>query len=281
MADQAVNTDSAAELIETIKRRWMEPPPADGTETAVATLSLAAILRWAQDVQRYFGLVQRDVDMAQAHPLSQEGVNELEAALWRLGAARKSLLAVCFLGLGARTLEPAHIHVGGKVIKDKIKRSVQFELHAELLDAKLTELGKVHQAASELNRLLVDLAEHAAITLRDEITHSLAPIGEPPALCLFELWFVDGGKRWRVDTVNFLWPRRIGEKKGITREDLWAETVDAIQDARALVIRAVTKLNELFAAVPLARQPPRVYSDVQTGRATIEDPPPIAPPTPS
>lgn len=43
------------------------------------------------------------------------------------------MLALCFLTLGVPTLEPGYIHVRGKVMREPVKKSFQWELHAELL----------------------------------------------------------------------------------------------------------------------------------------------------
>lgn len=87
--------------------------------------------------------------------------------------------------------------------------------------------------------MLLALAEHPAMTLREEVTHSLAPIKGSPELCLFELWGVDAGRLQAPDIPGMAWPRRMKEKPGITREQLWPDALKEVAAALQLLIRGI------------------------------------------
>jgi hypothetical protein len=147
-------------LLEVIESIWSATPVAGNPiELAIAVQGMIPLRTWAIDLDRRLDEVQRDVDQAQARGLPA-GVDAAESSLWRLSAARKSLLALCFLTLGVPTLEPAHLHEGGRVKREAIKKSLQWELHGERLEKKLVELTPHHAVAGQLNGLLSDLAEH-------------------------------------------------------------------------------------------------------------------------
>lgn len=263
---------SAVRLLRTIEAAWAAHPAArTRLENLAAIMGMNPLRHWVGDLQRYLDGVERDLGLATRQGLP-DGLDTVDGALWRLGAGRKSLLALCFLTLGVRTLEPGYIHEGGKVVRAPVKKSFQWELHAELLAARLAELRAQHPVAGQLNDALVALAEHPAMTLRDEVTHSLAPIQGSPELCLFELWGVDGDTLQAPDILGMVWPRRMKEKPGITREQLWPDALKEIADALQLLVRAVDHLSDLIEAVGVSRQPQRLYQDVHTLQVTVYDP---------
>jgi hypothetical protein len=153
----------------------------------------------------------------------------------------------------------------GRPVKSAIKTSVQWELHADLLDRRLKELSAKQPVAGELNGLLIELAEHDAITLRDEVTHSLAPIKSAPPLCVFVLWGVDGDRLLAPRELKFLWPRGMNDKPGITAKELWP-------DALGILLRATEKLTELIQQVGIEREPQRFFQNLETGEVTTSDP---------
>ena len=91
---------------------------------------------------------------------------------------------------------------------------------------ELKELAPRHPVAGELNGLLIELAKHDAIILRDEITHSLAPIKSAPPLCVFTLWGVDGKTLLAPRELKFLWPSGVNTKPSITTKELWPDALN-------------------------------------------------------
>jgi hypothetical protein len=246
-------------------------PADDPMAVVVALQGMTPLREWAIDLDRRLNEIEQALDEAQSLGLPK-GLPSAENALWRLSAGRKSLQALCCLTLGVATMEPGDIYLNGRPIKDKVKKSVQWNLDGKKLGKKLAEVGGTYPIAAELNALLVDLAEHPAVTLRDEISHSLAPIGGAPTLCLFELWGVEGDALIRPHELKYLWPRRMGEKPGITREELWPHALSAIKDAYGILIDAVGKLSGLIQLTGLHRESQRVYVRVDTGEMTFHDP---------
>jgi hypothetical protein len=260
-------------LLKTIESIWSAVPvPADDQmAVAVAALGRGPLREWAIDLDSRLTEVQQGLNQADQRGLP-EGLPDAENALWRLSAARKSLLALCFLTLGVPTMEPGLIHKGGRPVKSAIKTSVQWELHADLLDRRLKELSAKQPVAGELNGLLIELAEHDAITLRDEVTHSLAPIKSAPPLCVFVLWGVDGDRLLVPRELKFLWPRGMNDKPGITAKELWPDALAEIRDALGILLRATEKLTELIQQVGIEREPQRFFQNLDTGEVTTSDP---------
>jgi hypothetical protein len=91
-------------------------------------------------------------------------------------------------------------------------------------------------------------------------------------MCLFELWEVDGDQLSRPLALRFLWPRRMTEKPGITRKELWPDALNQIRDALRILVEAVVRLTDLVAAVGVVRQPQHLYRDQRTGQVTLTDP---------
>lgn len=261
------------ELLATVESVWSaeQVPADDHMAVAVAMMGRGVLREWVLDLERRLTEVAQSVDRAEKRGLP-DGLVDAENALWRLSLARKSLQALCFLVFGVRTMQPGFIHKNGRPIKEPVKKAVECELHADQLDRRLRQLSTDHPLAGELNALLIELAEHDAITLRDETTHSLAPIKNAPALCYFVVDDVDGDRLIESRELRFLWPRRMNDKPGITAAELWPDALREIRDALDIVLRSTEKLTSLIKELGIHREPQRFYLNRQTGEITMTDP---------
>jgi hypothetical protein len=150
-----------------------------------------------------------------------------------------------------------------------VRKSVEFEIEAKPLEQKLMTLAVEHPVAQELNDLLVQVAEHPAIGLRDEITHSLAPIKGAEGLVYFEIEDV-GTAPVRGKPINFVWPYGMAAKKDISPEGLWSDAVNAAASAHALLLQAVDRAAQLLKEAGVAERPQTLYRDPQTGEIKVQ-----------
>jgi hypothetical protein len=261
---------ATTELVETIRNRPLED---DGLGLVGARICREIMFAWVHDLERQLARVDRDIKQA-SDVGPDRGVETLENALLRFAAARKSLQALSCLALGVPTVQPAHLMEGGVLKKDKVKKSVEWDLDARLLEKRLTELAVHHAIAGELNDRLKALAGHPALRLRNEISHSLAPIGTPAELCCLQVLVVDGEAISAPKMLNNLWPRGMAEKTDISRQGLWNDALADINDGRDLLERCIHTLNQLISVVGIVMQPLKVFRNVRTGEVTLTDPRP-------
>jgi hypothetical protein len=250
--------DPTEQLINVIADASMSLP--GGLEQTVAIMVRHNLTIWASDIKRNLDRAAYGISVAKEKPLSEEGRYAIEEALWRIAAAKKSLLAACCVALAVPVIRPGWT----KGQPHTVKNSVEFEIDAKLLEQKLVALADEHPAAAELNDLLLRVAEHPAIQLRDAITHSLAPIEDAEGLVFFEIEDI-GEARVRGRPINFLWQHGMAQKRDISREALWQDALTAAGEAHAILLEAVVRAADLLAEVGVEERPQRLYRVPATG----------------
>jgi hypothetical protein len=250
--------DPTDRLINVIADAAMSLP--GGLEQTVAIMVRHNLTIWASDVKRNLDRAAHGISVAKEKPLSEEGRYAIEEALWRIAAAKKSLLAACCIALAVPVLRPGWTKGQPRTVKS----SVEFEIDAKLLEQKLVALADEHTAAAELNDLLVRVAQHPAIQLRDAITHSLAPIEDAEGLVFFEIEDI-GQARVRGRPINFLWQHGMAQKRDISREALWQDAVTGAGEAHAILLDAVVRAADLLTEVGVEERPQRLYRVPATG----------------
>jgi hypothetical protein len=233
-------------------------PPEGGTRVTLPRMRLTSIGRRVKSLGRNMQLIGEAVAAAEADPLSEMGIRAIEEALWRLDASREQLIAVCCMALGL----PA-VRLKKLARRDPVPRGVEFDPDPKKLGVRLKALGTQGNAA-HLNQLLMELADHRAIRLRNQLSHELAPLTEAPELEWIEVKEMRG-RQLVAQTGRFIWPEGMTDRKNIQPKTLWDYSVDAVGDAEAVLVRAIETAAELVQAVGQLEYPQLIYRDAVTG----------------
>jgi hypothetical protein len=198
------------------------------------------------------------LDLADAKGSTDEAIEEIEHALWRITATREKLEAVFVLCFGVPSLKP----VGAK--------SVHFEPDTEGIKAKLRELAAAHPVARELSELGAKLAEHSAVALRNQLSHQLAAIRDAAELCWLDIAHMRGNGiiGWSGGP---LYAEGVLDNDSITHEALWERAVGGAQECVELLVRTFEVMAALVCDAAVLEPPQRVYKDEDTGEVSLTD----------
>ena len=219
-----------------------------------------SVTRWADDLERSLRKVESAVSAARAHgsdPGSQPA-DELEEAFAQVVSARDKMISIAAQVLSVPSLR---LH----------KEGVRFEPDESRVKALLSQLGSEKQAGRLKSRLDA-LADHPAVTLRNQILHALSPLGEAVAA---NCWFRTAQLDDRGGIVDWsrgpLFPEHTLEQGDIKPETIWAWAVGVLGEAQTLLIEATTALAKLIASVGTLGELQAVYR-WPDGRVQLERP---------
>jgi hypothetical protein len=236
------------------------PPLAVGLTTSGVWDSLGrrCILGWVDDAGRSCSSIASTLAVVEERGRTAETCEALEGALWRVDAAREKLEAVFVLSFGVPSLE-------------LYKSGVKFEPNAMAIKIKLEQLAEDHEAATELAQCGKQLAEHAAVRIRNQLSHQLAPIESAEPLCLIDLAHLRRGSiiGW---TGGPFYVEGALESGDIGADALWTRAVAAVGECFALLVRSMEAMAELIVAAAVLEPPQPVYRDEDTGRVSLTDP---------
>jgi len=257
-------------LVEAIEKLPLRPARAeDAVRKSQPDIQRTTILRWARSLQRNLDLAASALQLAKENPLSEKGLGRIEEALWRLGAARKDLLAVAFLSLGVPTEHPVKLRKD-----DAVPKGIDWQPKWKDLDEKLIGMATDYPIAAEVKGALDALYGHPAMSLRNEISHVLASIKEPAELCWVEIVHVDGGDLEVREPPSFMVPEGMSAR-GFDPGKLWASALEAAADGTNLIVAASDRLAALLSSGSVYLERPQlIFLDDRTGSVTINDPRP-------
>lgn len=222
-------------------------------------LGRGCIAAWVDDAGRCCDLIAKGLEVVE-RARSEEALEALENALWRVDAAREKLEAVFALTFGVPSLA-----------KYK-QRSLRFEPNAKRISAKLEELGKEHEHARELARLGRELAEHIAATRRNQLSHQIAPIWEARELCWLDVAHVRRGSIVAWSGGPFYVERLLERGGNIGSETLWRDTTNDVGECFGLLVASMERMKQLVEAAAVLEPPQRVYRDDDEGGISLNDP---------
>ncbi len=219
----------------------------------------ASIANWVDDAEWSCARIARALDLADAQGLTDEAIEEIEHALWRITAMREKLEAAFVLCFGVPSLEP----VGAK--------SARFEPDTDGIKAKLRDLVATHSVARELGELGARLAEHPAVVLRNQLSHQLAAIRHAAELCWLDIVHLRGSGiiGWSGGP---LYAEGVLDGGAITAEVLWERAVTGVQECFELLVHTFEVMAQLVRAAAVLEPPQRVYRDQDTGNISLTDP---------
>jgi hypothetical protein len=219
---------------------------------------------------RDLGLAGEPLDAAAEAGANPDGVAHAEVALWRVSAAREKFHAIVALVFGVPAL---------RLMKGK-KGIRRFEPDPRANRAHLRTLSSDHPAADDVVALDEALSRHRFLGLRNQLTHSLAPVLEWRALVWFEVAEVTRGGVMHY-AASSLEPAH--ELQGaIPRDQFFERTLSDGREAVEMLAAAVQKLAELVESVGVLAPPavvwraPKRASSSSTG---VKQPRQAAPPS--
>jgi hypothetical protein len=221
------------------------------------SLARSMLARWGADLRRTAGRTLDALAAARAAPVTDDGVDAVERATWRIAGARDKLRAIVSLALGMHAI--------------RLDRAgVRFAPNHRKIARRLDEIGTPD--ALRLRKLFDQIAEHPAIALRNQISRSLSPVAEVAELCWIDVGILDEKNRivaW--DTSTALYPEDVLDQASLAPETIYDFAVDAVEQALALVTDAVAATTAVIREEGKLYAPFRVYRDKQ-GTIHIERP---------
>jgi hypothetical protein len=139
------------------------------------------IAEWVTELERDAATVSDDLRAAREGANEDEALVPLENAAWRLGAARTKLHAIVALFFGVPSI---------RIGEDK-NQTISFRPSMVETRAKLRELRSASDAAKRL--IDADGQLKAALLLRHQVAHSLAPLIKAHSLVLYEAALIERG----------------------------------------------------------------------------------------
>jgi hypothetical protein len=223
------------------------------------------LTRWGTDMERTIERAAEALAEAHAAPLTDNGVDAIERAMWRIVGARDKLRAIVSLALGIPALQRAG-------------PGVRFKPDYRKIDRRLRELGAGGNAdALRLKTLFKQIADHPAVSLRNQISHSLAPIPEAAELCWIDVALLDDQNSIRGwDTTKRLFPENVLDLDSIAPEALYEFALSAGEEALQLVGEAAETVAALIRVEGAFHQPYAIYRDVK-GKLHLDRPPGLGP----
>lgn len=206
---------------------------------------------WAQELERDLDIIARDLKAANNADAPQDAVEPLENALWRLGAAREKFYAITALAFAVPSL---------RIKRDK-RQTLTFQPPVEVVRSRLRQYAGDHPSATRVIEL--DGQVKAALLLRHQATHSLAPIVEAHSLTWYEAGFIrDGGV---IGYRAFhLPPRGLEDVQDHAPPTLLRRALERASSGFSALTSAIEQLAELIGQVGEIGPPPRVWVALET-----------------
>jgi hypothetical protein len=237
-------------------------PRGGGLDDLWPTFARENLARWGADLRR---AAQRAVDAraeASAEPLSDDSVDAIERATWRLAGTRDKLRAIISLALGVPAL--------------RLDRpGVRFAPDHRKIARRLEEVGNAD--ALRLRDLFDQIAELPAIDLRNQISHSLSPVPEAAEVCWIDIAILDaqnGIIAW--DTSTRLFAENVLDQGSLDPQTLYDFAIGAVDDALALLGEGISVASAVVRAHGKLHQPYAVFKR-EDGTLYLERPPGLGP----
>lgn len=208
---------------------------------------------WARSLGRDLTNAAAALDRAETAGATEDGVAEIENALWRVDAAFEKLHDVIALGLGVPAL---------KLTKNR-KGIKRFESDRHANRKRLRELATQHAVAQALLDVDEQIGNHRFLELRHQLTHSLAPILAWQSLLWFEVADIDEKGGVVAYSSRHLTPsERV--QGGTPPDQLYARTISDGREVIDLMRRAILALAELLTVAGKLEPPPVLWRVMQT-----------------
>jgi hypothetical protein len=222
------------------------------------TLGRDCIANWVDDAGRCCERIAEALALTDVRDRDKQTLDGIETALWRIDAAREKLEAVFVLAFGVPSLE-------------RYGKSARFEPDTDSIKAKVSELAAHHPVARELGKVAQQLAAHPAVTLRNQLSHQLAPIESANESCWIDVAHLQGRSIVGWSGGPF-YGEGVLEEGDIGSNALWQRALRSVEECFGLLIRLTKHLAELIHTAAVLEPPQRLYKQEETGEVSVTDP---------
>jgi hypothetical protein len=165
--DAAV-TNATDALRDSIARMPDGPlPPAAPYFVQWGTTGRHYLREWVSDLEVTLDAAASSLASAVTAGVSTDGARGLEFALWRIDSGVDKLVTIIALTLGSPVLR-----------LNRARNGVEFRPNPRQVHNRLAHLAITHPDAKQLIAGLEQLHEHPARKLRNDVSHSLSPVGQ-------------------------------------------------------------------------------------------------------
>lgn len=158
---------------------------------------------------------------------------------------------------------------GVKVLAlNKAKNGVQFKLNVAHVLARLSALGTTDPHAAALLDTLDQLNDHPARMLRNEVSHSLSPVGQLTPLSHFALVYFQGAFR-QLPQAQMLYTESVPLGMDMSPEAIWSRLIATTRDAFRLLVAAINQTAVVIERAGRLEPPVVVYYDLDSRIASF------------
>lgn len=213
---------------------------------------------WVADLEITMDAAATAVTGAREAGLGGPGRRELELGLWRIDSAADKLIKVLAIAIGVQVLR-----------LNKAGTGVLFRPDPRLVISKLSQFPLTNRAVQGLMALLQVLRDHPARRLRNDVSHSLSPVGALTPLTHLALVYVQDGHQ-QVPEARMLYTDSVLIDNDMRPEAIWKQILAEANDALIQLTKAVAQSAEVIESVGRLEPPPTVYYDLDAKRASLE-----------
>lgn len=212
---------------------------------------------WISDLEVTLDAAASSLASARTAGLTTDGARGLELALWRVDSGVDKLVKILALTLGIPVLR-----------LNRARNGVEFRPNPRQVVNRLTDLASTHPDARQLIAALDRLYDHPARKLRNDVSHSLSPIGQLTPLSHFALVYMRAGVP-ELPQARMLYTDSVTFGNDMTPPAVWTQMVDIASDALRALLSTSALAAKVIVAMGRLEPPPVVYYDVDTGRASL------------
>jgi len=234
------------------------PPPAAPYFVQWSTTGRHYLGEWVSDLEVTLDAAASSLDAARTAGMSTDGARGLELALWRIDSGVDKLVTILALTLGSPVLRLNHARNG-----------VEFRPNPRQVLSRLRDLAITHPDAAHLIAGLEQLHEHSAGKLRNDVSHSLSPVGQLTPLSHFALVYVRTGTA-ELPQAHLLYTDSVTLGNDMRPPAIWIQMVDIATGALNALLSTAAIAANVIATAGRLEPPPVVYYDVDSGRASLD-----------
>jgi hypothetical protein len=235
----------------------LRPPPAQYF-VQWSTTGRHYLREWITGLEGTLDAGASSLAAAKTAGLGAAGARELEPGLWRIDSASDKLIKLLALTLGTPVLR-----------LNRARTGVEFRPDRRHVLNRLRNLSGTHPPVLGLLGALERLNEHPARRLRNEVSHSLSPVGELTPLSHLAVVYIRGGAT-ELPQARILYTDSVTFDRDMTPQAIWAQLLTTANDALSAVLSALTLAAAVISALGHLEPPPTVYYDLDKGRASFD-----------
>jgi hypothetical protein len=230
-----------------------KPPHNNELRSAWPDLGRAWVAAWVAELGRDASTIASDLGAARDASTDEDALTPLENAAWRLGVAREKFHAVIALSYGIPSL-----HIG-----DDANQTLSFRPRIEDTRAKLRELRNGSESAARVTN--ADGRVKAALLLRHQAAHSLAPLIKAHSLLLYEAALIERGGVMHYLSLH-LPPKGLDRMKDIGAASLRERATRLLESGLAALLEAMRHLAKLLDETAELEPPPVIWKAMELNR---------------